>query len=309
MSIPRNVMRNGKLMAYDAARIGVLTHGLNYGTACFGGIRGYWNSEAGELFLFRPMDHFARFLDSMKLLQMQVEFKADALVEQTVELLRAESLREDCYVRPLAYYGDEMIGCRLNDLTPTLSIVAVPFGRYLEKEEGAHATISSWRRVDDNIIPARGKISGAYVNSALAKTDALHAGFDEAILLGENGHVSEGSAENIFIVRRGIVSTPPITDNILEGIVRRTVMELLQKELNLSVIERPIDRSELYLADEIFFCGTGVQVASVCRIDHRPIGIGRMGPVTCKLREVFFQVVRGNDASYSSWCVPVHRRQ
>jgi branched-chain amino acid aminotransferase len=195
---------------------------------------------------------------------------------------------------------------RLHNLTPELAIVAIPFGRYLENDEGVHATISSWRRVDDNMIPARGKITGSYVNSAFAKTDAQRAGFDEAIVLNSDGHVSEGSAENFFLVKNGAAVTPPVTDNVLEGVTRRTVMELLRETLGVPVAERSIDRTEITLADEAFFCGTGVQVAAVTRVDHRPIGAGRMGPVVSALRELYIDVVRGRRREYRGWCQPVY---
>ena len=223
-----------------------------------------------------------------------------------VDLLRREGFHEDCYVRSLAFYADETVGVRLHDLTPEISIVSIPYGRYIDKEEGAHATISSWRRVDDNAIPARGKIVGAYVNSALAKSEAMRAGFDEAIVLNRDGHISEGSAANFFLVRNGVVLTPPITDNILEGITRRTVIELLGRELGRTVVERSIDRSEIYVADEAFFVGTGVQIVAVTRVDHRPIGTGRIGPIAEALRKLYFDVVRGRRPDYRHWCAPVY---
>ena len=185
-------------------------------------------------------------------------------------------------------------------------MAAMPYGRYLDNEENLHLTVSSWRRVDDNMIPARGKVAGSYVNSALAKTDAHHAGFDDAIVLTQDGHVSEASAANLFLVRNGAAVTPSITENILEGITRRTVRELLEKELKLPVVERPVDRTEIYLADEIFLCGTGVQIGAVTRVDHRPIGAGRMGSVVAELRRVYFDVVRGRRRDYRSWCAPVY---
>jgi branched-chain amino acid aminotransferase len=195
---------------------------------------------------------------------------------------------------------------RLHNLTPAVSIVAIPYGRYVDNDESIHATISSWRRVDDTMIPPRGKIAGAYVNSAFAKTDAQRAGFDEAIVLNQDGHVSEASAANVFLVRRGTAITPPVTDNVLEGITRRSVIELLTKELGVPVVERSIDRTEIPLADEVFLCGTGVQIAAVTRVDHRPIGSGRMGPVVSALRPLFFEVVRGTRADYYRWCHPVY---
>jgi len=212
MATPQLVFFDGKIVLYNEAKVGVLTHGLNYGTGIFGGIRGYWNDQEKQMFVFRPLDHYKRFLDSSKLLRMELPYTKESLTEATLELIRKQNFRENIYIRPLAFYGDEIIGVRLHNLTPRMSIAAVPFGRYIEQEEGAHVTISSWWRVEDNMIPARGKIVGAYVNSALSKTDAQLSGFDEAIVLSQNGHVSEGSAENIFMVKNGVFITPPVTE-------------------------------------------------------------------------------------------------
>jgi branched-chain amino acid aminotransferase len=304
---PSYAFFKGRIVPYSDAKIGVLTHALNYGTAVFGGIRGYWNAEQDELFVFRPEDHFKRFLESARLLNMELETSPVELTENLRSLLVAEGLKQDCYARPLAFYADEGIGVRLHDLTAAISIVAMPYGRYIENEEGVHATISSWRRVDDNTIPPRGKIAGSYVNSAFAKTDAMRAGFDEAIVLNSKGHVCEGSAENIFVVRNGIVATPPFTESILEGITRKTVIELMRDSLGLTVVERPIDRTELYLAEEAFFTGTGVQLAAITQVDHRSIGTGKIGPVCSRLRSLFFDVVRGRNRRYRNWCLPVYR--
>lgn len=306
MALPNYAFFNGRIVRYGEAKVGVLTHGLNYGTGVFGGIRAYWNENLQQLFIFRPHDHFRRFLESTKLLRMEFPYSETDLTRVLIDLLRAENHKTDCYVRPIAFYSDELIGVRLHDLTPALAIVAIPFGRYVEHEEGSHVTISSWRRVDDNMIPARGKITGSYINSAFAKTDAQRAGFDETIMLNQDGHICEGSAENIFVLRNGVVMTPPITDNILEGITRQTIISLLRDKLGMNVAERSIDRSEIYLAQEIFFTGTGAQITAITRVDYRPIGTGHMGPVTKKLREVFFDVVRGHEEKYKHWCVPVY---
>ena len=292
MALPNYAFFNGRLMPYSAAKVGVLTHGLNYGTGVFGGIRAYWNQDLQQLFIFRPHDHFRRFLESAQLLRMSFSYTAAELTKALIDLLRQENYKTDAYIRPLAFYSDEIIGVRLHDLTPALAMVALPFGKYVEKDEGSHVTFSSWRRVDDNMVPARGKITGAYINSAFAKTDAQIAGFDEAIILNQDGHICEGSAENIFVLRNGVVLTPPITDNILEGITRQTVMTLLREKLGLQVVERSIDRSEVYLAQEIFFTGTGAQITAVNRVDYRAVGNGQMGPVTQKLLEIFFNVLR-----------------
>jgi len=306
MTLPRHAFFKGAIVPYSEAKIGVLTHALNYGTAVFGGIRGYWNAEQEELFVFRPQDHFRRFLDSARLLNMSFDTTPGDLVEAVRSLLLAEDYKEDCYIRPLAYYADEGIGVRLHDLTPAISIVSMPYGRYLDNEEGVHAGISSWRRVDDNTIPPRGKIAGAYVNSAFAKTDAQRAGYDEAIVLNSHGRVCEGSAENVFLVRHGVVATPPLTESILEGITRKTVIELLRDALGLTVVERPIDRTEIYLAEEAFFTGTGVQIAAITNVDHRPLGTGKIGPVASRLRSLYFDVVRGRNHRYRSWCMPIY---
>lgn len=308
MTLPNFAFFKGRVVPYREANVGVLTHALNYGTAVFGGVRGYWNEDEQQLLVFRPQDHYRRFLESASLLLMKHPYSEDQIVQFTLDLLRAENFRTDCYIRPLSYYGDEIIGVRLHDLHPELSIIAIPFGQYVENEEGSHVTISSWRRVDDNMIPARGKIAGSYVNSAFIKTDAQRSGYDEAIVLNQDGHVAEGSAENIFLVRKGIVYTPPITDNILEGITRRTVMMLLRDELGAEVVERSIDRTEVYLAEEIFFCGTGVQVAAITAVDHRPVGSGALGPITERLRKLYFDVVRGRVAKYRHFCVPVYTK-
>ena len=307
MTLPNFAFFKGRIIPYGEAKVGVLTHTLNYGTGVFGGLRGYWNDEERQLFLFRPHDHFRRFLESAKLLCMELPYSEDDLVQAAMDLLKTENFKADCYVRPLAYFSNEIIGVRLHDLTAEVAIVSIPMGSYLENEEGVHVTVSSWRRIDDNMIPARGKISGAYVNSAFVKTDAVRSGFDEAIVLTQDGHISEGSAENIFIIRKGVLSTPPITDNILEGITRRTIMGLLRDDLGIEVIERPIDRTEIYLAEEIFFCGTGVQIAAITRVDHRPIGTGRMGPITSELRRLYFNVVRGRVEKYMDFCSPVYQ--
>ena len=296
--LPKFAFFQGKIVPYADAKVGVMTHALNYGTGCFGGVRAYWNSDEQELFVFRPYDHYHRFLQSAKLLSMKLPYSIDDLVHITLDLLRAEGYKQDCYIRPLAYKADELIGVRLHDLRDELTIFAIPFGRYVENDEGAHVTISSWRRVDDNSIPARGKITGAYVNSAYAKTDAQLAGYDEAIVLNQDGHVSEGSAENIFMVRDGIVVTPPGHDNILQGITRRTLIKILREDMGLEVMERSIDRTELYLAEELWFSGTGVQIAAITKIDHRPINDGKMGPITREMRDLFFKAVRGQLPKY-----------
>lgn len=305
MSLPINAYFRGNIVPYADAKVGVLTHALNYGTAVFGGIRGYWNEDKEQLYIFRPADHFHRLLNSARMMNMDLGYTIEDLVQITIDLLRMDNYRRDVYIRPLAYKADEIIGVKLHDLIDEISIVAIPFDRYVANDTDAHVTFSSWRRIDDNAIPARGKISGAYANSAFIKSDALRAGFDEALVLTNDGHVSEGSAMNIFMVRDGILITPPVTENILEGITRRTVIELAKYELKLEVLERPIDRTEIYICDEFFMTGTAAQVTAVTRVDHRPIGTGKIGSITTQLRGLFDDVVRGRIPSYQNWNVPV----
>jgi branched-chain amino acid aminotransferase len=305
VDLPRYAYFHGKIVPYSEAKVGVATHALNYGTAVFGGIRGYWNDEKKKLYIFRPMDHFQRFLNSCRLMCIELGQTPASLTQILLDLLHQDVYQQDIYLRPLAYKGDESIGVKLHGLVDDLSMYAVPFGLYIKNDTAAHFTVSSWRRVDDNMIPARGKISGAYANSALVKTDAVRAGFDDALVLNQDGHISEGSAMNVFILREGKLVTPPASENILEGITRRTIMELADKELHIPVVERPIDRTEIYICDELFMTGTAVQVTAVTQIDHRPVGNGVMGPVTSKLRCLFGDVVRGNNPDYIHWNLEV----
>jgi branched-chain amino acid aminotransferase len=306
VTLPNFVFYKGRVVPYSEVKFGVLTHAMNYGTAVFGGLRAYWNDDEKQLFVFRPHDHFRRFLQSAKLLCMDLHLSGDDLVTGLRDLIRTEGHREDLYIRPLAFYSDQIIGVRVHDLTAEYSIVVMPFGSYNKNEDNMHVTVSSWRRIDDNTIPARGKIAGAYVNSAFIKTDAVRAGFDEAIVLNADGHISEGSAANFFMLRNGVVATPPITDNVLEGITRRTVIQMLRDELRMEVQERQIDRTEVYLADEMFFCGTGAQISAITKVDHRAVGTGKIGDVTTRLRDLYFNVVRGRIAKYRDWCYPVY---
>ena len=309
MTLPNYAYFRGKIVPYSEAKVGVMTHALNYGTAAFGGVRGYWNRQEEQLFVFRPIDHFRRLLNSGRLLCAEVDLTPEQLRDICLELLRHEGYQEDCYIRPLIYKADEIIGVKLHDLTDEITMFSVPFSRYVDKDEGAHVTFSSWRRVDDNAMPARGKIAGAYVNSAFIKTDALRSGFDEALVLTNEGHLSEGSAENVFMMRDGLLVTPPVTENILEGITRRTVMELAREELGLQIVERPIDRTEVYLCDEFFMTGTAAAVTAITRVDHRPIGQGVMGTVTAKLRHLYDDVVRGRVPKYRHWNQPVYVKE
>jgi len=299
----------GRIVPYDQAKVGVLTHAFNYGTGVFGGLRAYWNADEDQLFIFRPFDHFERFIQSASLLRIHLPYTPDQLTGILQKLLQTEGFRENCYARPLAYKSTEMIGVRLHDVDDAFTMVAIPFGSYIANENGAHVGFSAWRRVDDNAIPARGKITGAYANSALIKSDAVLAGYDEALVLNNEGHVTEASAANIFIVRKGVVIPPPAYADVLEGIVRRTMITLLRDDLGYEVVERNIDRTEVYVADEVFLVGTGVQVAAVTRVEHRPIGDGQLGTITRRLRDRFFAVVAGRVPQYRDWLTPVYMHE
>ncbi|MFN8574715.1 MAG: branched-chain amino acid transaminase [Gemmatimonadaceae bacterium] len=298
----------GRIVPVEEAKVSVMTHALNYGTAVFGGIRGYWNDEQQQLFVFRPNEHFKRFLQSASLLRMELGHTQQSLTQIVVELLRAEGFRENCYIRPLAYKSATNIAVRVHDLEASVTMFSLPFGSYTANETGVHVAFSAWRRVDDNAIPARGKIAGAYVNSAMSSTDVRLAGYDEALVLNEDGHVSEMSVANFFIVRDGVAITPPVQSNVLEGIVRRSVIQLLRDDLGVTVVERNIDRSEVYLADECFMCGTGVQICAITKVEHRSIGSGTMGPVTGNLRTLFHEVVKGKVDKYHHWLAPVYAK-
>ena len=296
----------GEFVPLRDANINVMTHGFNYGTAVFEGIRAYWNADEEQLYALELLAHYERIRASARLLMMEIRQAPEELVEITLELLRRDGLREDVYVRPIIYKSSETIGVRLHNLDADITIFGVPFGQYIDTEGGIRAQVSSWRRTDDNAIPARGKITGAYVNGALAKSEAQLNGFDEAIVLTADGHVSEGSAENLFIVKRGTLVTPPVTDNILEGITRGRLIEIARDELGVPVVERQIDRTELYNADEVFLCGTGAQISPVIEIDRRAIGSGRPGAITKDLSRTYFDAVRGRLPAYRSWLTPVY---
>jgi branched-chain amino acid aminotransferase len=296
----------GRIVPIDEAKVSIMTHAFNYGTGCFEGIRAYWSETEEQLYVLKLREHYQRFLRSSHIILISLPYTVDQLYNITLELLRKEGFRQDTYIRPLAYKADAGVGVRLHDLEDQFALFAIPFGKYLEKEDGAKAGVSSWRRINDNAVPARAKITGAYINSALIKTEAVMKGFDEAIVLTQEGHVSEGSAENLFIVRDGKLITPPVTEDILEGITRSSLVELAAKELGIETVERPIDRTELYVAEEAFFCGTGVQIAAITEIDHRPVGKGQIGPIVRQLRDLYFSVARGQRKDYLDWVTPVY---
>jgi branched-chain amino acid aminotransferase len=271
----------------------------------FEGIRAYWNADRQQLFGLHLIEHYRRLHKSCRVMRLDLPYSPERLVDITVELLNRCGYREDAYIRPLVYKSSELIGVRLHDLESAFTVFAVPFGTYIDVDRGISCGVSSWRRVDDNAIPARSKITGSYVNAALAKTEAQEAGFDEAIVLTNDGHVSEGSAENLFMVRNGTLITPPVTDNILEGIVRQSLIGIAaDQKIPLEV--RSIDRTELYIADELFLCGTGAQLSPVTSVDHRRIGEGATGPITTQLSRIYFDAVRGKSDRYKAWVTPIY---
>jgi len=297
---------NGEFIPAERGVISVRTHGFAYGTGCFEGIRGYWSKEDQQIYLFRLREHYERLLHSSKILRMELPYTIDQLIDISVELIRRNDQREDVYLRPVVYKADEIIGVRLHNLIDHYILTSEPMGNYVEIG-GLRCGVSSWRRIDDNALPARAKICGSYVNAAFAKTEALQNGFDEAIMLTHEGHVAEGSAENIFLIINGELVTPPPTENILLGVTRDTVIKIAQRELGLITRERQIDRTELYIADEIFLCGTGAQIAPVIEVDHSPVGTGQVGPIGQKLQDLYFDIVRGKHPEYSKqWCTPVY---
>lgn len=290
----------GEYMPLKDAKIGILTQALHYGTATFGGVRANWDEEKEQFCLFRIKDHYRRQLNACKILNISLPWDEQQMADITVETVRRSGFRQNVYCRPLAYKASEAIGVKLHGLEDDWFVIATTLPPYLGTG-GIKCCTSSWRRVSDTQISTHGKVTGIYVNSALAKTDANRAGFDEAIMLNEAGHVSEGSGENIFIVVKGQIVTPPPCDSILLGITRDSVIQLAKKELGLDVVERSIVRSELYVADEAFFTGTATNVAPIVEVDNRPIGNGDTGPITAKLQALFNDAAYGRNPKYSDW--------
>jgi branched-chain amino acid aminotransferase len=305
--MPSFTFFQGDTVPLEEARIGVMAHALHYGTAVFEGIRGNWNEEAGQLYLFRLKEHFQRLLNGAKVLKMNPGYSPEELCNITVELANKCQFREDIYVRPLAYKSSQALGVRLHELEDDILIIVIPWGAYLDVES-ARCGVSSWHRPADNPMPPSVKISGMYVNNAFAKTQAIENGFDEAIMLAPDGHVAEGSGENIFIVMNGKLVTPPVTDNILPGITRNSIITLAREELGVETIERTIDRIELYNAQECFLTGTAAHLTPVSEIDNYSIGSSAVGPLTAKLRDLYFDVIRGKNPGYAHWCTPVYKK-
>jgi branched-chain amino acid aminotransferase len=296
----------GKIVPFQDAKLGVMTHAFNYGTGVFEGIRGYWNSSKKQMFVFKLKEHYERLLRSCKILKITPKYSVAQLCDITIDLIKRNGYKEDIYIRPIAYKSSEVIGLGLTGLEDDLLIYLAPFGEYLDISKGIRVCVSTWQRISDNMIPARAKITGVYVNSSLAKAEAKENGYDEAIMLSSDGHVAEGSGENIFIVRGNEVITPPLHHDILEGITRESLITLLKSELNTTVIERLIDRTELYIADEIFLSGTGAQVSPVIEVDKRTVGNGKVGELTKKLQKLYFEAARGDNPKYKDWVTSVY---
>lgn len=296
---------DGRLCQYGDAHLGLLTHALHYGTGCFEGIRAYWSESQRRMNVFKMPEHFQRMTGNAQMLHMKLPHSVEELCAITVELMRRNAFTTDVYIRPLIYKANEEIGIRFHNLRDGFMIVPVPFGAYVDTTGGIRCQVSSWRRMDDNVAPPRSKATGIYINSALAKTEAFLNGFDEAILLTQDGNVCEGSAENLFIVRHGQLITPPASENIVEGITRATLMAFARDDLGLEVVERKIDRSELYIADEVILCGTGAEVSAVIEIDRRRIGDGEPGEVTRTLQDRYFAACKGDDPRHADWLTPI----
>ena len=300
----------GKFVPLREATINIMTHAFQYGTGVFEGIRGYYNADEKQMYIFRMKEHYERLHNSCKLIRLELDKSVDELCSLTVELMKKNKPTCDMYIRPNVYKSGLVVGPSLlnkNGSNPTaLSIYTLPMGDYVDISKGLHVCVSSWMRVEDNALPARGKIQGSYVNAALSKTDALLTGFDDAIVLSDDGHVSEGSAMNLFLVRDGKLITSGVSSNILEGITRATIIELAKNEFGIDTVERQIDRTELYVSDEAFFCGTGAQVSPITKIDNREVGNGKVGPISKKLQDLYFEVVKGKKAKYKSWCEAVY---
>jgi branched-chain amino acid aminotransferase len=300
------VFLDGEIVRYHEAYLPPMTHALHYGTGCFEGIRAYWNPSQKQLYVLHAQAHYARLRKSAAILRLDIPYSNEQLIAWTLDILRRNDARTDTYIRPLVFISAEEIGVKLHGLQRSCLIYTAPLGAYIDTEAGIRCMTSSWRRISDQSIPARAKISGSYINSALAKSEALENGYDEAIMLAHDGHVSEGSAENLFMVRDGVFITPPVTEDILEGITRDSLIGLIRDDLGMEVLERSIDRTELYTCDELFLCGTGAQVSPVTELDHRAIGNGRVGPLSRRLQELYFRAVRGDEPRYRDWLMPVY---
>jgi len=294
-----------QLIPLEEAKIGIMTHAFHYGTAIFEGIRGNWNDEQQQTYIFRLQEHFERLEKGCRVLKINLPHSVNEMCRLSVELVAKCGFQEDAYIRPVAYTSSEALGVRLHDLEHDFFMFVIPWGPYLDVDK-ARCCVSSWHRPEDNVIPPQIKANGLYINNALAKTDAQSSGYDEAIMLSPDGHISEGSGENIFLIIDGKLVTPAVNNNILLGITRNTVIELAEKELGIDTVCRSIDRSELYTADECFFTGTAAHVTPIAEIDNRKIGNGEIGEITARLQDIYVRVIKGDHPKYMHWCTPVY---
>ncbi len=299
------VYMNGEYIEADKAVLPVRTHAFLYGTSVFEGIRAYYNKDENQLYAFRVKEHYERLLRSAKIMWMKSPYSLEEYCKITCDLLRKNEYKTDVYIRPTLYKSSIKVGPTLTDNEDSFLIFTTPFGDYFDADAGLKLCVSNWRRTSDNAIPPRAKVSGAYANSALIKTDAHEAGFDDAVVLSESGQVTEGSAMNIFLVINGVLTTTNTTNDILVGVTRNTVIELAH-ELGIPVAEREIDRTELYLADEVFCCGTGAQIVPVESIDHRRVVDGKIGKITKQIQTLYYDVVKGKVEKFKEWCTPVY---
>ena len=296
------VWMDGKFVNWPEAKIHVLTHALHYGTGVFEGIRAY--PSEGNLWVFRLQDHMARLFNSAKVYRLKCNFTVDELCDTTLELLRKNKIQATTYIRPIVYASHLDVRLDILKGSSSVAICAFPMEKLFERE-GLNVCVSSWRRIDDSSTPPLAKACGNYINSILAKIEASSNGFDDAILLDRNGAVSEGSGENIFIVKSGELATPPLTCSILPGITRETVMTVAQ-DLGIRVEERAISRAELYTSDEVFFTGTAAEIEPILTIDGRTVSDSRAGPITRRLVDLYGRIVRGKEPKYVRWVTSVY---
>jgi branched-chain amino acid aminotransferase len=297
---------NNQFVPSDEARINVRNNSFNYGTAIFEGIRAYWNKEHKQMYILKMEDHYRRLMQGSRFLNFDLPYSLEDYCRITIELIRKNNHKEDVYIRPLVYYTPDKISPKFVGYEAGFTLYTVPMGDYIDVSKGIRVCVSTWRRISENMVPARFKLCGIYVNSALAKTEALERGLDEAIMLNSDGHVAEGSAENIFIIRDRELITPSVADDILEGITRKALIGICREELGYTVIERKIDRTELHICDEAFLCGTGAQVSPIIEVDGKKVGDGTVGTITQKIQKLYFGIVKGENEKYREWLTPVY---
>lgn len=296
----------GKIVPFEQATISIMTHAFNYGTGVFEGIRAYYNADQKQMYILKLKEHYQRMLRSCKAMQIKVDESLEDLMKITIELVKKNKYEQDVYIRPLAYKSEVKIGLGLHGIEDDVAIYCAPFGAYLDIAQGIKVCVSKYHRITEHSMPQGAKLTGTYFNSSLAKSDALQRGYAEAITLSHKGNVAEGSGENIFMVKNGKLITPPLSDDILPGITRAAVIKLAKDELGITTQERSFKPSALYKADELFFTGTGAQIAPIGQVDKKNIGNGNIGPITQKLQQIYFRAVKGENPKYRSWLTPVY---